>query len=105
MARGQRSKIRQRRRAPLRAKYEERLMQALIVKHKLMAIRKANESRVMEVNESTHMSQTETSNSNENTVSGKEPQQKPLSKSKLKKLKESRKRKRLGIRKGQWKWS
>ena len=115
MARSQRSKIRQRRRAPLRAKYEERLKQALIVKHKLMAIEKANKSKVMEVSEATHVSQPDrgsgetNSNSNLNkssdTVTDKESQRKPLSKSKLKKQKESRKRKRLGVRKGQWKWS
>ena len=49
MARGQRSKIRQRRRAPLRAKYEERQRQALIIKHQLLAIKKASESKEMEV--------------------------------------------------------
>ncbi|KAI6660060.1 hypothetical protein LOD99_14401 [Oopsacas minuta] len=107
MARGQRSKIRQRRRAPLRAKYQERQKQALILKHHMLAIKKANEAKVMEVSESEQtdkvISDNSTVNSNQTTTDndtekGQHDNNKP-SKSKLKKIKEARKRKRLGIRK------
>ena len=106
MARGQRSKIRQRRRAPLRAKYEERQRQALIIKHQLLSIKKANESKVMEVTtpqqtEVTSENSTEKSTSVHTTeVANNKP-----SKSKLKKMREARKRKKLGIKKGRWKWT
>lgn len=103
MARGQRSKIRQRRRAPLRAKYEERQRQALIIKHQLLAIKKASESKEMEVStpQKTNEDTSEKSTSDQTIeVTSNKP-----SKSKLKKMKEARKRKKLGIKKGRWKWT
>ena len=105
MARGQRSKIRQRRRAPLRLKYEERQKQALIIKHQLLAIKKARESKVMEVTTPQQTDEVTPENSTEKSASVQTLENNKPSKSKLKKMKEARKRKKLGIKKGRWKWT
>ena len=115
MARSQRSKIRQRRRAPIRAKYKERQKQALILKHQLLAAKEAVNSKVMEVVIPPEPSEIDSRQKDidkskavaiehEAQMDGKEVKN-SLSKSKLKKIKEARKRKKLRIKKGQWKWT